>query len=53
MLIHIPHPRYIEEHFQFPLFQRTLIDFTADKFYLIQETGMLIGEVTIFQDICS
>ena len=45
------HPRYIEEHLQFPLLQYTLINLTADKFYLVQKTDMLIREVTVFQDI--
>ena len=47
------HPRYVEEHFQFPLLQRTLIDLSTDKFYLIQEPGMLIREMFVFRDICS
>ena len=51
MLVHIPHPRYVEEHFQFPLLQRALIDLSTDKFYLIQEPGMFIREVTVFQNI--
>ena len=49
--VHIPHPRYVEEHFQFPLLQRALIDLSTDKFYLIQEPGMFIREVTVFQNI--
>ena len=51
MLVHIPHPRYIEEHLQFPLLQCTLINLTADKFYLVQKTDMLIREVTVLHDI--
>jgi len=53
MLMQFPHVCYFEKYLQFPLFQCILVYLPMNKFYLIQESGMLIREMEVSRDICS
>lgn len=53
MYTHIPHLRYLLKHHPFPIFKRTLIDLLASVFDLVTQSGVLIREQTMLQNIRS